>query len=87
MVLVLTEKAKTLIALYFMAGRTISNDADLRKAEHADPHCTITRPDEAKINTRESRPNIRNKRVDEPTPHRQGRFVLVEGPRCLLWSS
>jgi hypothetical protein len=30
MVLVLTEITKTLIMLYFMAGRTISNGADLQ---------------------------------------------------------
>jgi hypothetical protein len=29
----------------------------------------------------------RNKRVDGPTPHRRGRFVLAEGPHCLLSSS
>jgi hypothetical protein len=36
-VLVLTEITKTLITLYFTAGRTISNRADLRTAGHADP--------------------------------------------------
>jgi hypothetical protein len=65
MVLVLTEISKTLIALYFMAGRTISNGVDLRKAEHPDPQCTITRPDEAKINIQKSRQTQHTTEISE----------------------
>jgi hypothetical protein len=54
---------KTLITLYFMAGRTISNGADLRTAGYADPQCTINQAILKYTDVRQTQ-HYRNKRVD-----------------------
>ncbi len=48
-----------------MAGRTISNGTDLLGAEHADPQFTITRPDQAIINTQMSRQTQHTTEISE----------------------
>src|SRR6266852_856636 len=85
-----------LLTVHSMTGRTISNGAnyDILDLTSHSGKCRSTVNDYSTRRSNNKYTDVqtdpiyyRNKRVDGSTPHHRGRFVLAEGPRCLLWSS